>query len=96
MASTLTVKAVSCKLVFFCCIGSKSNFCDLDFDTEIQIRPLPSLAIKLIFEGVIASDAITKSPSFSLSSLSRTTTIPPALISLIAEEILSNFIFVDL
>ena len=93
IASTLTVNAVSCKLVFFCSIGSRSNFFALDFETEIQIKPLPSLAIKLIFAGVAASDAITKSPSFSLSSLSRTTTMPPALISLIAEEIVSNFIF---
>ena len=91
-ASTLTVNAVSCKLVFFCSIGSRSSFFALGLETEIQINPLPSLAIKLMFAELTASDAITKSPSFSLSSLSRTTTIPPFLISFIAEGIESNFI----
>ena len=46
-----------------------------------QIRPRPCLAMKLTASGVTNSAAINRSPSFSRSSSSTSTTILPALIS---------------
>ena len=46
-----------------------------------QIRPRPSVAMKLIASGVTISAAIARSPSFSRSSSSTMMTMRPALIS---------------
>ncbi len=52
-----------------------------------QIRPPPSLRMKLIASGVTFSAAITRSPSFSRSSSSMTTTILPSRMAAIAASI---------
>ena len=53
----------------------------------MQIRPRASLAIKLMASGVHSSAAIIKSPSFSRSSSSVTSTILPALMAAMASSI---------
>src|SRR5215216_4961133 len=55
-----------------------------------QISPRPSLAMKLIASGVANCAAIVRSPSFSRSSSSHTTTMRPARISSRASSTVAN------
>ena len=54
--------------------------------------PRPCLAMKLMTSGVTFSAAIVRSPSFSRSSSSTTTTILPARMSSMASGMLANAI----
>ena len=92
--STDTVKAVSSGSVLFGTIFSNCSFEHNLSDIGTHIRPLPFLAIKLIFEESIVWAAVIKSPSFSLFSSSTTIIISPLLIDSIASSILSNMISV--
>ena len=51
-----------------------------------HISPRPCVAMKLMAAGVAKSAAMTRSPSFSRSSSSTTTTIFPALMAAMAES----------
>src|SRR5690606_1649479 len=88
--STETVKAVPLLSVFSVVINGSCNFFRRSAVSATQIKPRPSLIIKLIFSGVAFSAASTKSPSFSRRSSSTTTTILPARISAIASSIVAN------
>ncbi len=55
-----------------------------------QISPRPWVAMKLMASGVTSSAAIVRSPSFSRSSSSTTTTMRPALSSRMAVSMLAN------
>ena len=55
-----------------------------------QMRPRPWVAMKLIISGVVFSAAIVRSPSFSRSSSSTTTSIFPARKSSIASAMFAN------
>jgi len=55
-----------------------------------QIRPRPSLAMNVIASGVANWAAIVRSPSFSRSAASTTTTIFPRRISSIASSTVAN------
>ena len=57
-----------------------------------QISPRPSLAMKLIASGVANWAASVRSPSFSRSSSSQTTTIRPARMSSIASSTVANLL----
>ena len=90
-ASTLIVKFVSCKLELRLSMGSSSSSFERSLVIETQISPRPSFAIKLIVSGLTNSDAMTRSPSFSRSSLSITIIGLPIFISSTAESIELNF-----
>ena len=91
-ASTLTVKFVLWRPEFLFSITSRSNCSALSSVRDTQIKPRPSFAIKFIASGVANSDAITRSPSFSLSSLSITITGFPSAMSLRMSATELNFI----
>ena len=55
-----------------------------------QMSPRPSRDMKLMTSGVANSAAIVRSPSFSRSSSSQTTTMRPALMSAIASSTVAN------
>ena len=55
-----------------------------------QISPRPSFAMKLIASGVANCAAMVRSPSFSRSAASTTTTILPCRISSIASSTVAN------
>jgi hypothetical protein len=55
-----------------------------------QISPRPYLAMKFTASGVAASAAITRSPSFSRSSSSTTTSIRPCRISSMAAAMVAT------
>ncbi len=89
-ASIVTVKAVCSGASFLAAIRfrpSRSQRCAV---SARQIRPRASLAMKLTASGVANCAAITRSPSFSRSSPSQTTTMRPRRISSIASSIVEN------
>ena len=78
LASTDTVNAV-CKgaVLWRVIMGNWSAFTRSSVRAQ-QISPRPCVAMKAIDPGVVASAAITRSPSFSLSSSSQTMHIRPS------------------
>ena len=89
-ASTLTVKAVSYGDSFLAAIRSRPSSSQRSGVSARQISPRPSLAMKLIASGVANCAASVRSPSFSRSSSSQTTTMRPARISSSASSIVAN------
>src|SRR4051794_27918465 len=89
-ASTETVNAVSNGDSFLAAIRSRPSSSQRSGVSARQISPRPSLAMKLIASGVANWAAIVRSPSFSRSSSSTTTTIRPSRISSIASSIVAN------
>ncbi|EKD48231.1 MAG: hypothetical protein ACD_65C00056G0002 [uncultured bacterium] len=87
LLSTETVKLHFKDSSFSSTIGFNSNFSAIPGEIGTQISPRPSRIMKLIFSGVTFSAAKIKSPSFSRSSSSTTTTIFPDLISRMAFSI---------
>src|ERR1700730_18604997 len=63
--------------------------------TETQIRPRPYFDMKLMAAGVASWAAIVRSPSFSRSSSSMTTSILPARVSAMASSIVASGIEVS-
>ena len=89
-ASIETVKAVSNGDSFLAAIRSRPSSSQRSGVSARQISPRPSLAMKLIASGVANWAAIVRSPSFSRSSSSQTTTIRPARMSSIASSMVAN------
>ena len=89
-ASIETVNGVSKGDSFLAAIRSSPSSSQRSGVSDRQIRPRPSLAMKLIASGVANCAAIVRSPSFSRSSSSQTTTILPWRISSIASSIVAN------
>jgi hypothetical protein len=80
-ASIDTVKLVPWRERLCCTIGRRPRRCACSSVSGMQIRPRPWVARKLIFSGVTNSAANTRSPSFSRSSSSISTTISPPRIA---------------
>ena len=94
-ASMETVKAVSKRDSFLAAMRSKPSSphrCEL---RARQMRPLPSLAMKLMASGVANCAARVRSPSFSLPSSSHTTTIRPCRMSSSASSIEANGLLIE-
>ncbi len=89
-ASIETVKGVSKEDSFLAAIRSRPSSSQRSGVSDRQIRPRPSLAMKLIASGVANWAASVRSPSFSRSSSSHTTTIRPWRMSSIACSIVAN------
>lgn len=80
-ASTETVKAVFIDSVLCVTICGSSRRSSSSSSMGAQIRPRHSLIMKAMISGVAFSAAMTRSPSFSRSSSSTTTTGRPAAMS---------------
>mmetsp|Transcript_13301 Transcript_13301/g.32475 ORF Transcript_13301/g.32475 Transcript_13301/m.32475 type:complete len:203 (-) Transcript_13301:1866-2474(-) len=78
VASTVTVKAVPFGSSLFCNIGGSPSSSIRSPSIAMQMTPLEYLTIFAISSGVQASAAIIRSPSFSRSMSSTTTTIFPS------------------
>src|SRR3954468_18083147 len=89
-ASIDTVNAVSNGDSFFAAIRSRPSSSQRSGDRARQISPRPSFAMKWIASGVVNCAAIVRSPSFSRSAASQTTTIFPARTSSSASSIVLN------
>src|SRR5271166_6336712 len=89
-ASIETVNGVSNLDSFLAAIRSSPSSSQRSGVSDRQISPRPSLAMKLIASGVANCAASVRSPSFSRSSSSQTTTILPSRISSIACSIVAN------
>ncbi len=89
-ASIETVKAVCSGASFFAAIRLRPSLRQRSGVSARQISPRASLAMKLTASGVANCAAITRSPSFSRSSPSQTTTILPRRISSIASSIVAK------
>ena len=87
-----TVNAVSWLSVLCCTICGNCSFWTKASDIGIQIRPLPWVAIKLMFSVVANSAAQMKSPSFSRSGSSVTRMIFPCFRSCKASGMVLKFI----
>src|SRR5664280_1308142 len=83
-ASTLTVKAVRCTSVLAVTMSGRSSCSTRSGVSGTQISPEVWARKKAIFSGVTASAAMIRSPSFSRSSSSTTTTISPRATAAIA------------
>ena len=94
-ASIDTVKGVSNEDSFFAAIRSSPSSSQRSGVSDRQISPRPSLAMKLIASDVTNWAAIVRSPSFSRSSSSQTTTILPSRMSSIACSIVAKGVVVD-
>ena len=92
-ASIETVNGVSNDDSFLAAIRLRPSSSQRSGVSDRQIRPRPSLAMKLIASGVTNWAAIVRSPSFSRSSSSQTTTILPWRMSSIASSIVANGLF---
>ena len=90
LASIETVKAVWKGDSFFAAIRSRASSSQRSGVSARQISPRPCFAMKLIASGVANCAASVRSPSFSRSSASQTTTIRPARTSSIASSIVLN------
>ena len=75
--STLTVNAVRCTSVLAVTMSGRSSCSTRSGVSGTQMRPDVWARKKAIFSGVTASAAMIRSPSFSRSSSSTTTTISP-------------------
>ena len=89
-ASMVTVNGVSNGDSFLAAISSSPSASQRSGVNARQISPRPSLAMKLIASGVANCAASVRSPSFSRSSSSQTTTMRPARISSSASSIVAN------
>ena len=89
-ASIETVNGVSKGDSFFDAMRSRPSSSQRSDVSERQIRPRPSLAMKFTASGVANWAAIVRSPSFSRSSSSQTTTILPWRMSSRASSIVAN------
>ena len=89
-ASIETVNAVSYRVRFWSVIIVRPSSSQRSGVSDRQIRPRAWVAMKLIAAGVMHSAAITRSPSFSRSGESTTTTIRPARISSTASSTVAN------
>ncbi len=89
-ASIETVNGVSKEDSFLAAIRSRPSSSQRSEVSDRQISPRPSLAMKLIASGVANCAASVRSPSFSRSSSSQTTTILPSRMSSIACSIVAN------
>ena len=89
-ASTETVNAVWNGDSFLAAIRSSPSSSQRSGVSARQIRPRASFAMKLIASGVANCAASVRSPSFSRSSASQTTTILPARMSSMASSIVAN------
>jgi hypothetical protein len=89
-ASTETVKAVWNGDSFLAAMRSSPSSSQRSGVNARQISPRPCIAMKLIASGVANWAANVRSPSFSRSSASQTTTIRPARMSSIASSIVLN------
>ena len=86
-ASMVTVNAVWKGDSFFAAIRSRPSSSQRSAVSARQISPRPCVAMKLIASGVANWAASVRSPSFSRSSASQTTTIRPARTSSSASSI---------
>ena len=93
-ASIETVNGVSKDDSFLAAIRSSPSSSQRSGVSERQISPRPSLAMKLIASGVANCAASVRSPSFSRSSSSQTTTILPSRISSSARSTVANGVWV--
>jgi hypothetical protein len=89
-ASIVTVNAVSRADSFLAAIRSSPSSSQRSGVSARQIRPRASLAMKLMASGVANWAAITRSPSFSRSTPSQTTTILPSRMSSSASSTVAN------
>src|SRR5262245_11673194 len=89
-ASIEIVKSVPSGASFRFVIGGNPSSSQRLSVRQRQMRPRPCVAMKLIASGVANWAAIVKSPSFSRSAASTTTTKRPALISSIASSTVAN------
>ena len=89
-ASIVTVKAVCSGASFFAAISFRPSRSQRSAVSARQTRPRASLAMKLTASGVANCAAITRSPSFSRSSPSQTTTMRPRRISSIASSMVEK------
>ena len=91
-ASTLIWKSVLWLSRLFKTIRSIPSCCKRSGTVGTQISPRPNLAIKLTAFAVAFSPAIMRSPSFSRSASSTTTTILPLAMSLSTDSIELNLV----
>ena len=89
-ASTLTVKAVPRGASLWSVIGRRPRWSARSSVRHRQISPRAWVAMKLIASGVANWAAIVRSPSFSRSGSSTTTTIRPSRMSSIASSIVAK------
>ena len=89
-ASTDTVKAVSRRASLCCVIGGRPSSAHRWGVSARQIRPRPSLAMKLTRSAVANCAASVRSPSFSRSSSSQTMIILPSRRSAMASSMEAN------
>ena len=89
-ASTDTVKAVPNGVSLRSVIWPSASSSQRSSVRQRQIRPRPCVAMKLIASGVANWAAIVRSPSFSRSAASTTTTNLPSRMSSIASSIVAN------
>src|SRR5579883_1239791 len=90
LASTETVKAVPRTAVLLLTIWRSCSSSQRSSVSGTQMRPRPCVAIKAMSAGVTFSAAMVRSPSFSRSSSSQTTTILPARMSSRASSMVAN------
>ncbi len=89
-ASTETVNAVCRRASLWLVIGGRSSSPQRCGVSARQMRPRPSLAMKLMFSAVANCAASVRSPSFSRSSSSQTMTMRPSRRSSSASSMLAN------
>ena len=89
-ASMVTVKAVPNREVLLRTMGIRCIFSARSAVMDRQMSPRPCAAMKLTASGVTNSAAMVRSPSFSRSSSSTTTTMRPAFISSRASSMVAN------
>ena len=89
-ASTLTVNAVPSGASLWSVIGRRPSWSARSSVRQRQISPRACVAMKLIASGVANCAAIVRSPSFSRSGSSTTTTMRPSRMSSIASSIVAN------
>src|SRR5438132_9637209 len=89
-ASTEIVKAVPYGVSFFSVICRKPSSSQRSSVRQRQIRPRASLVMKLTASGVANCAAIVRSPSFSRSAASTTTTNLPSRMSSLASSMVAK------
>jgi hypothetical protein len=89
-ASIETVKAVPRGVSFRSVIGRSPSSSQRSGDKQRQMRPRPWVAMNVIPSGVTNCAATVRSPSFSRSASSTTTTNRPERMSSIASSIVAN------
>ncbi len=95
-ASIETVNAVPCGVSLCSVIMRRPSSSQRSPVRQRQMSPRPSFAMKLIASGVANCAAIVRSPSFSRSAASTTTTIFPWRMSSIASSTVANAVVATL